>query len=208
MRTDFDAGDPDVDPYRLLTAVVVPRPIAWVSSLSADGVVNLAPHSFFNVASARPPMVMFTSVRAKDTLRNVLATGEFVVSMATVPLLEAVNNSSARFGSDQSEAAALDIGLEPSRRVAPPRVAASPVAIECTLNRTVVLGDSTVVIGEVVALSVSDEVLVDGHPDFGLMQPLSRLGRNEWGLHAEVVALDRPRRPDDIAPQPAGGDPG
>src|SRR6476469_5829071 len=91
MRTVFRSDDPDVNPYKLLTAVVVPRPIAWISTIDRDGVGNLAPHSFFNVACANPPIVSFTSVGGKDTLANVLATGVFVVNLATEPLLEQVN---------------------------------------------------------------------------------------------------------------------
>ncbi len=198
MRTEFSVDDPDVNIYRLLTAVVVPRPIAWVSTVSTDGVVNLAPHSFYTVACARPPIVQFSSVGKKDTLRNVLATGEFVVNLAHAPLLEAVNNSAARFAPEQSEVQALDIPMEPSHRVAPPRVAQSPVAIECTLHSTNELGDSTVVLGNVQLISVADEVIVDGHPDFHRLDPLARLGRDEWALHAEVISVRRPQKPEDI----------
>lgn len=198
MRTDFAAEDPDVNVYRLLTAVVVPRPIAWVTTLSGDGLVNLAPHSFYTVACARPPIVQFSSVGKKDTLRNVLATGEFVVNLAYAPLLEQVNNSAARFPPDQSEVEQLDIEMEPSLRVAPPRVARSPVAIECTVHSTNELGDSTVVLGDVRLISVAQEVLKDRHPEFTLLDPLARLGKDEWALHAEVVAIPRPARPEDI----------
>ncbi|HJR39850.1 MAG TPA: flavin reductase family protein [Nocardioidaceae bacterium] len=198
MRTDFAAEDPDVNVYRLLTAVVVPRPIAWVTTLSEDGLVNLAPHSFYTVACARPPIVQFSSVGKKDTLRNVLATGEFVVNLAYAPLLEQVNNSAARFPPDQSEVEQLDIEMEPSLRVAPPRVAGSPVAIECTVHSTNELGDSTVVLGDVRLISVAQEVLKDRHPDFTLLDPLARLGKDEWALHSEVVAIPRPARPEDI----------
>ena len=198
MRRDFSVDDPDVNPYKLLTAVVVPRPIAWVSSLSPDGVLNLAPHSFYTVACAKPPIVQFSSVGRKDTLRNVVATGEFVVNLAPAPLLDQVNNSSARFAPDQSEADALGIATEPSRTVRPPRVAASPVAIECTLHSTNELGDSTVVLGDVRVICVAEDVLVDGHPEFGRLDPLARLGKDEWALHAEVVSVPRPSRPDDI----------
>ncbi len=198
MRSDFSVDDPDVNPYRLLTAVVVPRPIAWVSTLSADGVVNLAPHSFYTVACARPPIVQFSSVGKKDTLRNVLETGEFVVNLAHAPLLEQVNNSAAGFPPDQSEVEALGIEMEPSVTVRPPRVAASPVSIECTVHSTNELGDSTVVLGDVRLISVAEEVLVDGHPDYTLLDPLARLGKEEWGLHAEVISVRRPRRPQDI----------
>ncbi len=198
MRTDFAADDPDLNVYKLLTAVVVPRPIAWVSTLSGTGVVNLAPHSFYTVACARPPIVQFTSVGRKDTLRNVLATGEFVVNLATAPLLDQVNNSSARFAPDQSEVDALGIAMEPSVRVRPPRVVGSPASIECTLHSTNELGDSTVVLGDVRMISVAQETLVDGHPEFTRLDPLSRLGRDEWGLHAEVVSVRRPARPEDV----------
>lgn len=198
MRTDFTVGDPGLDPYRLLTAVVVPRPIAWVSTLSAEGVVNLAPHSFYTVACARPPIVQFSSVGRKDTLRNVEATGEFVVNLAAAPLLEQVNNSAARFPADRSEVEELGIAVEPSRHVRPPRVAESPVAIECTLHSTNRLGDSTVVLGDVRSISVAAEALVDGHPEFGRLDPLARLGKDEWALHPEVLSVPRPSTPEDI----------
>lgn len=198
MRHEYAAGDPDVNMYKLMTAVVVPRPIAWVTTLSAAGVVNLAPHSFYTVACARPPIVQFTSVGRKDTLRNVQATGEFVVNLAHGPLLKQVNNTAARFAPDQSEVAHLDIEMEPSRTVGPPRVVASPVSIECTLHSTLELGDSTVVLGDVAMITVDDRVLVDGHPDYRLLDPLARLGKDEWAVHAEVVSVTRPAKPQDI----------
>ena len=198
MRTEFTPDQADINFYKLMTAVVVPRPIAWVTTLSADGVVNLAPHSFYTVACARPPIVMFSSVGKKDTLRNVHDTGEFVVNLATAPLIEEVNNSSARFEPDQSEPAQLDIVMEPSSTVKPPRVKASPVSIECTLHSTDELGDSTIVLGDVVRITVEESVLVDGHPEFTRLDPLARLGKDEWALHSEVVSIRRPRTPEDI----------
>ncbi len=198
MRTDFVTG-PDVNTYRLLTAVVVPRPIAWVTTLDGEGVVNLAPHSFYTVACARPPIVMFSSVGKKDTLRNVRETGEFVVNLAHAPLLEQVNNSAARFAPEQSEAEQLDIALEPSSRVSPPRVAGSPASIECTLHSLTELGDSTMILGDVELVSVDDHALVDGHPEFTVLDPLARLGKDEWALHSEVISVTRPQRPEDIA---------
>lgn len=200
MRTDLSVDDPGVNPYRLLTAVVVPRPIAWVSTVSPDGVVNLAPHSFYTVACARPPIVQFTSVGRKDTLRNVLATGEFVVNLAPAALLDQVNNSSARFSPEQSEVDELGIATEPSATVRPPRVSGSPVAIECTLHSSHELGDSTVVLGKVRLFSIDERVLVDGHPEFARLDPLARLGKAEWALHAEVISVPRPQRPEDVRP--------
>lgn len=198
MRTVFRSDDPDVNPYKLLTALVVPRPIAWISSLDASGVGNLAPHSFFNVACANPPIVSFASVGGKDTLANVRATGEFVVNLASEPLMRQVNDTSARFGPDVDEAEALGIALEPSSLVAPPRVVDSPASLECTLHSTHDLGDSTLVLGRVVAISVQDAALVDGHPAIEHLRPVSRLGRDEWGLPPEVVSVTRPNRPEDI----------
>ncbi len=198
MRTELTVGDEGVNAYRLLTSIVVPRPIAWVSTLDADGVGNLAPHSFFNVACANPPIVSFSSVGEKDTLRNVQATGEFVVNLASLPMLEQINNSSARFDAGTSEAEALGVELEPSRLVRPPRVRHSPAALECRLHSTHLLGDSTLILGEVLLIAVDEETLVDGLPAIERLQPLSRLGRNQWGLPPEPIAVDRPGRPEDI----------
>jgi flavin reductase (DIM6/NTAB) family NADH-FMN oxidoreductase RutF len=184
----------ETDPYQLLTSVVVPRPIAWVSTLDADGVGNLAPHSFFSVACAHPPIVSLTSVGAKDTLANVLATGEFTVSVATEALQEQVNATSAPYDASVDEAAALGVRMAPSTTVAPPRVADSPAALECRLHSTHQLGDSTLVLGEVVVFWVDDDAMVDGLPAIERLRPVSRLGRNQWGRPPEVFALDRPRR--------------
>src|SRR5689334_25405496 len=96
-RTVFDPSDPEVNPYRLLTGLVVPRPIAWVSTLDAQGRGNLAPHSFFTVASGNPPVVLFSSLGRKDTVRNIEDTGEFVVNLSSEALLDQVNDSSAPF---------------------------------------------------------------------------------------------------------------
>jgi flavin reductase (DIM6/NTAB) family NADH-FMN oxidoreductase RutF len=197
MRSDLDPAE--LGPrafYKLLTAVVVPRPIAWVSSRSAEGVDNLAPHSFFTVSCVDPPMVQFTSVGVKDSLRNVLATGEFVVCLACEPLLEQVNATGTNFPAGVSEFSAVGLTAEPSALVAPPRVAESPVALECTLHRTLELGDSTVVIGRVVHAAVSPDV-VDGDirrgglPSIDKLRPLARLGRNEWSTIGEVLDITR-----------------
>ncbi|MFE7991609.1 flavin reductase family protein [Streptomyces shenzhenensis] len=203
MRVDLSPESVGPGPfYRLLTAVVVPRPIAWVSTLTADGTTaNLAPHSFFTVACTDPPVVQFTSVGRKDTLRNVEATREFVVNFAPEPLFEQINATATDFPREEGEFDAVGVAREPSLRVRPPRVAASPVALECTLHATLGLGGSTLVLGRVVHAAVSEDVLVDGHPDIGRLRPLARLGRDEWGTVGEVRDLARiryrdwPRRP-------------
>ncbi|MFJ9817347.1 flavin reductase family protein [Streptomyces sp. NPDC101151] len=193
MRVDYSPQS--LDPgsfYRLLTAVVVPRPIAWVSTLTADGeTANLAPHSFFTVACTDPPIVQFTSVGRKDSLRNVEETGEFVVNFAPEPLFAQINATATDFPGDEGEFDAVGVAREPSLRVKPPRVAASPVALECTLHSTLRLGNSTVVFGRVVHAAVSEDVLVNGCPDIGLLRPLARLGGNEWSTVGKVSEAAR-----------------
>ncbi|GGU97516.1 flavin reductase [Streptomyces filipinensis] len=193
MRVDYSPESMGAGAfYRLLTAVVVPRPIAWVSTLAPDGeTANLAPHSFFTVACTDPPVVQFTSVGRKDSLRNAEDTGEFVVNFAPEPLFAEINATATDFPRDRGEFDAVGIEREPSLRVRPPRVAASPVALECTLHSTLRLGDSTVVFGRVVHAAVREDVLVDGRPDIGRLRPLSRLGGNEWGTVGEVQELTR-----------------
>lgn len=193
MRRDFDPAE--IDPgqfYRLLTAVIVPRPIAWVSSVSADGVDNLAPHSFFTVACVDPPIVQFTSVGRKDSLRNVEATREFVVHLAPEPLFEQVNATGTNYPAEISEFDAVGLEREPSLRVRPPRVAAAPVALECVLHATTCFGNSTVVFGRVVHAAVADDVIADdGLPAIDRLAPLSRLGRNEWGSAGQIREIAR-----------------
>ncbi|WP_026910999.1 flavin reductase family protein [Patulibacter minatonensis] len=192
-RTDFDPDE--LGPgrfYALLTAAIVPRPIAWVSSTSEDGVDNLAPHSFFTVASVAPPIVQFTSVGRKDSLRNIEATGEFVVSLTPEPLFDQVNATGTDYPADRSEFDAVGLEREPSLRVRPPRVRASPVALECELHSTIHLGNSWLVLGRVVHAAVDDAVLAeDGLPAIDRLAPLSRLGRNEWGTRGEIRRIDR-----------------
>ncbi|MFI6686691.1 flavin reductase family protein [Streptomyces sp. NPDC050485] len=192
MRIDFDpAAMSRTEFYRLLTATVVPRPIAWVSTVAPDGTPNLAPHSFFTISSVAPPVVQFTSVGRKDSLRNVEATGQFVVSFAPEPLFGQINDTATDFPPGVSEFEAVGVAAEPSLRVKPPRVAQSPVALECELHSTLGIGDSTVVFGRVVHAAVAEEAMVDGHPDITRLLPLSRLGRDEWGTLGDVRELGR-----------------
>ncbi|MCB0865004.1 MAG: flavin reductase family protein [Solirubrobacterales bacterium] len=174
--------------------MVIPRPIAWVSTTSAEGVDNLAPHSFFTVSCIDPPIVQFTSVGRKDSLSNVEATGEFVVCMAPEPLFERINATGTDFSPDEDEFALVGLEREPSLRVKPPRVAASPVAIECRVRDTIPLGDSTVVLGSVVHLAIDEVVITDGLPDARRLDPLARLGRDEWSTLGEIRSIPRIRR--------------
>jgi flavin reductase (DIM6/NTAB) family NADH-FMN oxidoreductase RutF len=192
VHTDFDPAQmPARRFYRLLNSVVVPRPIAWVSTISDDGVDNLAPHSFFTVACVDPPVVQFTSVGRKDSLHNVEATREFVVNLAPEPLFEQVNATATDFPHGVSEFDAVGLAREPSKHVTPPRVADSPVALECRLQGTLSFGDSTLVFGRVVHAAIRSDVLDASHPMVERLQPLARLGRNEWTTLGEVREISR-----------------
>ncbi|GAA3669831.1 flavin reductase family protein [Arthrobacter ginkgonis] len=195
MRKDFDPGQlTPRDFYRLLTAVVVPRPIAWVSSTSAEGVDNLAPHSFFTVASVNPPIVQFTSVGEKDSLRNIRATGEFVVNLAPAELMPEVNATGTNFPPDVSEFDAAGLTREAARSVGVPRVAESPVALECRLHTALPIGDCVVVFGKVTHAAVDLSVLEGSHPRIDLLEPLARLGLDEWATTGSVRELKRIRK--------------
>ncbi len=188
------------DPFK---ALVVPRPIGWISTLSADGVVNLAPYSFFNGVSDSPPMVMFASAGTKDTLRNLRETGEFTCSIATWELREQMNMSSATVSAEVDEFALT--GLEPaaSRFVKPPRVARSPAALECRHWKTVELPFDpkrpqlaySVVFGLVVGVYIDDAFVKDGRVDTGAMRPLARLGYMDYSVLTpeSVFSLNRPQ---------------
>lgn len=191
-RRHYDPAALGRDVYGLLNSVVVPRPIAWVTTRSADGVDNLAPHSFFTISSVQPPVVQFTSVGTKDTLRNARATGEFTVSFCPEPLLEQVNTTATDYPAGTSEYDAAGLTREASVVVAPPRVAESPVAIECrVVGERDFGGGSTVVFGEVVWVSVAEEALRDGRPEITLLRPLARLGAQEWSTIGDVVVRRR-----------------
>jgi flavin reductase (DIM6/NTAB) family NADH-FMN oxidoreductase RutF len=192
VRADFDPDQ--LGPgrfYRLLNSVVVPRPIAWVSSTSAAGIDNLAPHSFFTVASVTPPIVQFTSVGEKDSVRNIRQSGEFVVNFAPEALFRQINATATDFPPDVSEFDAVEVEREASTRVRPPRVAASPVALECVLHDVVMVGDCFLVLGRVVHAAVAADVLRGDHPDVHRLRPLSRLGGDEWATVGPVREIAR-----------------
>ncbi|MDF0530753.1 flavin reductase family protein [Tsukamurella sp. 8F] len=197
MPSDATSFDPDeLDPgafYRLLTASIVPRPIAWVSTRAADGVLNLAPYSFFTVASTAPPIVQFTSVGHKDSWRNILETGEFVVNIGTESLIEQMNRTSEHVEHGVDEFALAGLTPERSATVAPPRVAEAPVSIECTKHLILDVGNCAVILGAVRHVAVARSILADdGLPDFARLAPPSRLGRSEWGLTPATVEHERP----------------
>ncbi len=183
--------------YPMLNCLVAPRPIAWVSTVDEDAVVNLAPHSYFTVASAEPAVVQFTSIGRKDSLRNIEATGEFVVNIAPWPLREAVNLTSIDAPPGTDELALAGLAAEPSRTVRPPRVAQSPAALECRLVEVRSFGEGPrsghVVFGAVLHVAVKESVMAaDGLPDLQLMGNASRCDRVNWAPLGPLVAIARP----------------
>jgi len=177
--------------YPILGALVVPRPIAWVSSTSAQGVDNLAPHSFFQIVSTSPPVVMISSMGEKDTTRNIRHSGEFVVCGTPAHLIDQVNLTGVEFPPDVSEFDELGLVREPSKLVGPPRVRDSPYALECTLREVTTLGNGVLVFGEVRLIAIAEDVLVNDRIDNVKLDLVSRLGGNEWGHNGPVTELAR-----------------
>lgn len=177
--------------YPLLGALVIPRPIAWVSTRSADGVDNLAPHSFFTVVSTDPPIVVVSSMGEKDTVRNARETGEFVVCGSPGDQIEAINLTAVEFPAHVSEFDAVGLTREPSLMVRPPRVAESPYALECRLVEIHQLGNGLVIYGEVVCIAIDASVMVDNRVVAARLNPVARLGGADWSLLGDVVTRKR-----------------
>jgi flavin reductase (DIM6/NTAB) family NADH-FMN oxidoreductase RutF len=194
-----DHGLPN-DPFK---ALVVPRPIGWISSLAPDGTANLAPYSYFNAFAQQPHYIAYGSGEnrrggPKDSLKNIEGAGEFVLNLATWDLREAMNASSAHVepGVDEFELAGLT--KAPARLVKAPRVAESPVAFECTHFQTVALSgddgsaDNYLVIGRVVGVHIEDRFIEDGRVNTAAMRPIARLGYSEYAVITEVFRMRRP----------------
>lgn len=197
-----------------LTPLIAPRPIALVSSLSADGAGNLAPFSFFAMGGGNPQSVAFCPVadregNPKDTLRNVRATGEFVINIVSRAMAERVNAASAPFAPDVDEFDMTGFTRVPSTVVRPPRVLESPAQLECKVFEIVTHGSgpqhSNWVIGEVLVLHVDEWVIgADGLPDTARVNPAARMGRQEWA-HVTAGNMFALERPDVAAARPPRG---
>ncbi|SCW96645.1 flavin reductase family protein [Ancylobacter rudongensis] len=187
-------------PHNPLKAIIAPRPIGWISTLSAEGVANLAPYSFFNMVSESPDIVMFSSAGLKDTVRNVMATGEFVCNLATRELMEAVNLTSKAIPPGESEFDLAELERAPSRLVKPPRVAASPCALECVWIDTIDVADRHgkttgrhVTFGEIVGVHIDERFIEDGLVRTDRLHTLARDGYFDYSWVDAVSALPRPR---------------
>jgi flavin reductase (DIM6/NTAB) family NADH-FMN oxidoreductase RutF len=200
----YKIGEPHGLPHDPFKSCVVPRPIGWISTIGADGTVNLAPYSFFNGLAGEPPMVMFSSngkqpFGPKDSLTNAEATGEFVCSMATWDLRDSMNRTSSMEPPEVNEFELAGLETEPSELVRPPRVKASPVHLECLYHTTVELpcdiegGRNAVCIGRVVGVHIRDEFMTHGMVDIARIRPLARLGYQDYTVAEKVFPLSRPK---------------
>lgn len=189
-------------PRNPFKACVVPRPIGWVSTRSAEGVNNLAPYSFFNAVADEPPMVMFASNGVhphgrKDSADNAIAATEFVVNVATWDLRHAMNASSEAAPHEVDEFALAGLTPAPARLVGAPRVAEAAVNFECRLVRSLELpcrpgGRNVVVFGEVVGIHIAERVMTNGFVDMAKLRPIARLGYRDYAVVEEVFSMDRP----------------
>ncbi len=196
------ANTPVVEVYQALVGIVTPRPIAWVTTVDAAGRVNLAPFSFFNAFGANPPVVVFSPTNRrdgskKDTLLNVEATGEFVVHASVASLADKINATSKELPPGESEVELVGLTTVPAVKVGPPRVAESPVHLECVVRQIVPCGTGPIaanlVIGQVVTMHVADEVLDDKRRvDPRKLRTVARLGGDFWCHTSDLFELKRP----------------
>jgi flavin reductase (DIM6/NTAB) family NADH-FMN oxidoreductase RutF len=190
--------------YQWMTSTILPRPIAWVSTISPDGKTNLAPFSFFQGITANPPTLMFVPVNnrdgaKKDTVRNIEAVPEFVVNLVPRALAAVMNDTAALLPYGESEFSKFGVASAPSLKVRPPRVADSPVAFECALDRIVLIGEgalaANVVFGRILAAHIRDDVIGPGGlPDSAKLDLVGRLGGEDYTTTRETFNLVRPDR--------------
>ena len=188
--------------YKLLTGLVVPRPIAWVSTINAEGIPNLAPFSYFNAVGDDPPHVMISISRGgnlnKDTLNNILSNREFVVNMVTEDLAEKMNSTAHPLQPHESEFEFANVESAVSAKVKPPLVAQSPVSMECVMVHHYNLeehknGGSTLIIGRVVHFHVQDGIMDENfHVNVDKYQPISRLAGSNYAKLGELFTIKRP----------------
>ena len=196
------------DPFK---AIVAPRPIGWITSMSAKGEVNLAPYSFFNAVSDEPPIVLFSSEGPKDSLVFIEETKEFVCSLATFELRAAVVQTSAQFPRGVNEMEQASLAPAPCRLVRPPRVAASPCALECKLLQIIDLKDLDgksshryVVLGQVVGIHIEDRFIKNGRLDTAALQPIARCGYADYSVVDKVFSIVRPSQATEVGGRQPG----
>lgn len=199
MFYEYDKRDKALLPFDPFKAIVAPRPIGWITSISVRGEINLAPYSYFNGICSRPNLVMFASESRKDSVTFIAETREFVCNLATWDLREQMNATSAPLprGINEMERAGLEAA--PSRLVKPPRVKASPCALECKLIDIIQMRtadgaplDNHVVFGQVVGTHIDERFIKDGRLDTAAMKPIARCGYDDYAVVERVFAMQRP----------------
>lgn len=201
MQLDFSQL-PARDAYQWMIRTILPRPIAWVSTIDAAGRTNLAPFSFFQGVTANPPTLMFVPVNdrrgaKKDTVRNIEAVPEFVVNVVSRALAETMNRTSATLPYGESEFERFGIAAAASEKVRPPRVAEAPAAFECVLHQIVNIGEgplaANVVFGRILTVHIRDDVLAaDGKPDAAKLDLIGRMGGDDYTTTRGMFSLERP----------------
>ncbi|MFA6267827.1 MAG: flavin reductase family protein [Pseudolabrys sp.] len=199
MFYEPEKRDRSILPHDPFKAIVAPRPIGWITSMNAKGEINLAPYSFFNGVFSRPNMVMFSSEGHKDSVAFIEETGEFVCNLATWDLREPMNETSAPLPRGANEMARAGLEAAPSRIVKPPRVAASPCALECKMTQIVRMQshdgrplDGHVVFGQVVGVHIDDSFVKDGILDTAAMRPIARCGYDQYAVVDSLFSMIRP----------------
>ena len=188
---------PTVRFAHLMNSVIVPRPIAFITTVSPSGQVNAAPFSWFCGLATRPPLlgvsISLRDGQPKDTLRNIREAREFVVNVVTEAMAEQIVRASGDWPADVDELALVGLTAVASDLVRPPRVAESPANLECQLDREIALGESRFVVGEILRAHVRDEFLVEGRVDVARLRPLGRLGGEQYAELGELLRLPRPK---------------
>jgi flavin reductase (DIM6/NTAB) family NADH-FMN oxidoreductase RutF len=188
----------DLDPeaiYKLLTGIVVPRPIAWVTTISPEDCINLAPFSAFTFVSNKPPMLGINIGRKsgviKDTAKNIRESGEFVVNIPDDNMIEPVHLSAVEHPPDVSEVELLNLSTEPSTKISVPRLLCAPVSMECKLHSVTPFGDtgSEFFVGEVLEFHIRDDLLADGKINTAKLHPICRIGGPNYATLGEVISM-------------------
>lgn len=198
------------DGYALLSGIVVPRPIAWVTTMDTQGRVNAAPFSCYTYVSNRPPMLAINmgkrDGKPKDTVNNLRARGTYVVNVVTDELIEQMHQSSFDYPADVSEPEVLGLKLAPSRLIEVPRLADVPISLECKLRHVYEFGEqqNELVIGEVVAFTIADDILVGGRIDIQKFRPPGRIGGPNYSRLVDIVALTEVSNKESPTSAPSG----
>ncbi|EDY82542.1 hypothetical protein VDG1235_2165 [Verrucomicrobiia bacterium DG1235] len=187
--------------YRFLTSVVIPRPIAWVTSLSPDGTINAAPFSFFNVFGSKPPLVVLgignrpDTGKPKDTVLNIKSSGQFVINTVSEPQAELMAKTSASLPRDESEIDTFGLKTTPSSRISPPRIDGAPVSLECELHSIQEIGQNRLIIAKIVYASVADAFYdpASGTIDTAAMKIIGRMhGPDGYCTTTQIFDIERP----------------